>query len=543
MGKTTLLSALAVSLALADPQGCPTTDHSVTSLPYWNSQQTLPCSYAGTLASSADGQHNLFYWLFRNPASQNTSAFTIWLNGGPGSSSLFGLFNENGPLRVTRTGAGPDDFQIGLSPEGSWFDLGDILFIDQPVGTGFSYTNSSTQTYLNTMDQVGDEFIIFLTNFKAKYPDYGSRPLTFSGESYAGKYLPFLSTRIVQSGVMNLTNVVLGNPYTSPVNQRTSTWKVGYSLGIIDSYNRDQVAALQRRCERAVSANFSTSGDTCTQTLAYVQEVGGGIFDMDARLFNSSYLASAFKKPYQDYFNTSGKVNEVFAAIHVDKSPKVPVFEPSSDRVAAAIYADQMIDYSAFFDSFTNGQSGPNFLVYAGQWDNRDGPVTIESWITTQTSNFKASDLYALDRQIYYVNSTANGVYVGGYFRRTPNGKFTLMTVPKAGHYVPRDVLEVTKSMVQDMQSQGALQCHNTQGCSTKQITFTYMNYCSGHGSSSAANGECQCDKGWAGADCSKRVEILSSFYAKRTSVQGALWTYFSYDEGLYYTERYEFIL
>ena len=274
-----------------------------------------------------------------------------------------------------------------------------------------------------------------------------------------------------------------------------------------------------------------------------MQEVGGGVFDMDARLFNSSYLASAFKKPYQDYFNTSGKVNEVFAAIHVDKSPKVPVFEPSSDRVAAAFYADQMIDYSAFYDSFTNGQSGPNFLVYAGQWDNRDGPVTIESWITTQTSNFKASDLYALDRQIYYVNSTENGVYVGGYFRRTPNGKFTLMTVPKAGHYVPRDVLEVTKSMVQDMQNQGALQCHNTQGCTTKQLTCSYMNYCSGHGSCSLGNGECQCDKGWAGADCSKRVEVLSSFYAKKTSVQGALWTYFSYEEGLYYTERYEFIL
>lgn len=140
---------------------------------------------------------------------------------------------------------------------------------------------------------------MFLQNFVAKYPDYGhGRPLTFSGESYAGKYLPFLSTRIVRNGVLNLTNVVLGNPYTSPVNQRTSTYKVGYSLGIIDQYNRDQVAALQRRCERAVSANFSTAGDTCTQTLAYVQEVGGGIFDMDARLFNSSYLAGAFKKPY-----------------------------------------------------------------------------------------------------------------------------------------------------------------------------------------------------------------------------------------------------
>ena len=43
---------------------------------------------------------------------------------------MFGLFNENGPLRVTRTGPGVDDFLVSLSPTGSWFDLGDILFID-----------------------------------------------------------------------------------------------------------------------------------------------------------------------------------------------------------------------------------------------------------------------------------------------------------------------------------------------------------------------------------------------------------------------------
>ncbi len=69
------------------------------------------------------------------------------------------------------------------------------------------------------------------------------------------------------------------------------------------------------------------------------------------------------------------------------------------------------------------------------------------------------------------------------------------------------------------------------------------MNQCSGHGTCSAFNGECLCDKGWAGADCTKKVEVLESFYSKKTKVQGALWTYFSYEEGLYYTERYELVL
>lgn len=148
-----------------------------------------------------------------------------------------------------------------------------------------------------------------------------------------------------------------------------------------------------------------------------------------------------------------------------------------------------------------------------------------------------------MDRQIYYVNSTENGVYAGGYYRRTPNGKFTLMTVPKAGHYVPTDVLEVTKSMLTDYVQNGSLQCHNTDGCGTKDYTCSYMNQCSGHGSCSQQNGECLCDQGWAGADCTKRVEVLTAFYSKRQIISGALWNYFTYAESLYYDERYEFIL
>lgn len=257
--------------------------------------------YSGALQSSQDGTHNLFYWLFRDPNRDSSSEFTVWINGGPGSTSMFGLFNENGPLRVTRTGAGPDDFLVSLSPEGSWLDVGDILFIDQPVGTGFSFTSNVAQTYLDNMTQAGDEFLIFLRNFVAMYPDYGmvSRNMTFSGESYAGKYLPYFADRIIKDNkIMSISNVVLGNPYTSSVPQRTNTYKVAQSLGIIDSYNMDQIAALRRRCEKAVSVNFTTSGDNCTQTLDYILEVGGGVFDKDARLFNSDYQAGAFKKAY-----------------------------------------------------------------------------------------------------------------------------------------------------------------------------------------------------------------------------------------------------
>jgi len=70
-------------------------------------------------------------------------------------------------------------------------------------------------------------------------------------------------------------------------------------------------------------------------------------------------------------------------------------------------------------------------------------------------------------------------------------------------------------------------------------MTCAYMNYCSGHGTCSQTNGECICDKNWAGADCGERVYKLTAFFNRKWIIDGAQWTYFSYDESLFYNENY----
>ena len=99
--------------------------------------------YAGTFNVSLTNStnHNLFYWLFRN-TSLSRPPLVIWLNGGPGASSEFDVFLENGPLLITRNGTTTSDFILGLR-KGSWGDVADVLFLDQPVGTGFSYGDST----------------------------------------------------------------------------------------------------------------------------------------------------------------------------------------------------------------------------------------------------------------------------------------------------------------------------------------------------------------------------------------------------------------
>lgn len=171
---------------------CTAGDHLVTSLPYWNASNPFPCNYAGTFKTNTTFDHNLFYWFFRNTLD-DSAPLVIWLNGGPGSSSMFGLWLENGPLRVKRTGTTDDDYIINTNPEGSWVDIANIVFLDQPVGVGFSYGSP----LLGDMSVGAEEFISFMLSFYDLYPEFKTRKLYITGESYAGKYIPIFAYHVV----------------------------------------------------------------------------------------------------------------------------------------------------------------------------------------------------------------------------------------------------------------------------------------------------------------------------------------------------------
>ena len=91
-------------------------EHLVSPLPFFNTtNETFPCAYAGTFPSNANESHHLFYWMY--PAANfDDSPLVIWLNGGPGSSSVFGNFLENGPMRIERLNETDSGFNIYLAP-------------------------------------------------------------------------------------------------------------------------------------------------------------------------------------------------------------------------------------------------------------------------------------------------------------------------------------------------------------------------------------------------------------------------------------------
>lgn len=108
----------------------------------------------------------MFYWLYQN--EDDDAPLIFFLNGGPGASSMFSNFLLTGPMGLEYANNSTTDYDMYVKEHGTWADLGHMVYIDQPVGTGMSWGDD----LLTTMDEASDEFITFLDNFYLKYPAF-----------------------------------------------------------------------------------------------------------------------------------------------------------------------------------------------------------------------------------------------------------------------------------------------------------------------------------------------------------------------------------
>ncbi|KAF4986783.1 hypothetical protein FDECE_15773 [Fusarium decemcellulare] len=160
---------------------------------------------------SLGGERDMFFWLFKSRKDAETDPLIIWLNGGPGASSLLGAFYEIGPCSVDEAGRETEPNML------SWVNFANMLFIDQPIGVGFSRTHNP-DLWTRDLQEGGMDFDKFLDGFLDIFPEFHGRPIHFAGESFGGKYVPVYSamTRrkfasiILVDPLIDLYNTIMG---------------------------------------------------------------------------------------------------------------------------------------------------------------------------------------------------------------------------------------------------------------------------------------------------------------------------------------------
>jgi carboxypeptidase C (cathepsin A) len=126
----------------------------------------------------------------------------LWLNGGPGCSSVaYGAAEEIGPFRVGSDG------KTLHSKLYAWNKLANLLFLESPAGVGFSYSNTTSDLYTTGDQRTAEDSYIFLVNWFERFPQYKHREFYIVGESYAGFsfYLQALINDIKMADVLVLS--------------------------------------------------------------------------------------------------------------------------------------------------------------------------------------------------------------------------------------------------------------------------------------------------------------------------------------------------
>jgi cathepsin A (carboxypeptidase C) len=192
-----------VACFLAAAWAAPAEDK-VLSLPGW--EGALPSAwYSGFLNA---GDSKLLHYVYIETESEeakDTKPVTLWLNGGPGCSSLDGMLYEHGPLL-----AAAED-KLVRNPY-AWTKASSMLYMEAPAGVGFSY-RSDKKPYASNDTQTAADNLHALHDFFSKFPELKKREFYVSGESYAGVYVPTLSQAILHDKTVdwNMQGLLTGN--------------------------------------------------------------------------------------------------------------------------------------------------------------------------------------------------------------------------------------------------------------------------------------------------------------------------------------------
>ncbi|XP_034681812.1 serine carboxypeptidase-like 18 [Vitis riparia] len=179
----------------------------------------------------------LFYYFIESERNPRDDPLLLWLTGGPGCSAFSGLVYEVGPLLFDYVKSGENLPTFKLN-QYSWTKVASMIFLDAPVGTGFSY--SRTGEGYNMNDTLSSSQIYtFLRKWLINHPKFQRNQLYISGDSYSGIIIPMVVQEISNGNdagkepKMNLQGYTIGNPVTDKFGDLNSRIPFAHRVGVL----------------------------------------------------------------------------------------------------------------------------------------------------------------------------------------------------------------------------------------------------------------------------------------------------------------------
>ncbi|XP_068171755.1 cathepsin A-like isoform X2 [Antennarius striatus] len=389
----------------------------------------------------------LHYWFVTSQRDPVRDPLVLWLNGGPGCSSLEGFLSENGPFHVN------DDGATLYENTFSWNKIANMLYVESPAGVGYSF--SDDRKYDTDDDQVAEDNYRALLAFFAKFPKFAQNDFFIFGESYGGIYVPTLSLLVARGPAkVNLKGFAVGNGLSSyELNDQTLIY-FGYYHGL---FGEDLWRDLNINCCDEGRCNFyNSSSDTCMTlvNVAFQTVYSSGLNEYSlyldcegGRRTHKGYqraMSHLFRNYRKDFYKLSGdasasvsleevpaclnstaqiswlKRGDVRKALHIPDI--LPAWDLCSDEVSEQ-YSSLYVTVKEVYMKLL--PLGLKALLYNGDTD--------------MACNFLGDQWFVEDLGLKPTTKYQTWIHddqIAGFYQRF--GNITFLTVKGAGHMVPQ---------------------------------------------------------------------------------------------------------
>eukprot|EP00243_Klebsormidium_subtile_P010679 TRINITY_DN577_c0_g1_i1.p1 TRINITY_DN577_c0_g1~~TRINITY_DN577_c0_g1_i1.p1 ORF type:complete len:590 (+),score=177.93 TRINITY_DN577_c0_g1_i1:122-1771(+) len=383
--------------------------------------------YAGYFRLNRTHDARMFYFFFESRGNKSTDPVVLWMTGGPGCSSELAVFAENGPFKIDN-----ETLELSWNPYG-WDKVSNLVYVDQPIGTGFSYSHDP-RDIVHTEKGVSEDMYDFLLAFYEAHPEYKDHDFFITGESYAGHYVPAVAAKVhamnkaKQGPHFNLKGIAIGNGLTQPDIQYGAYADFAYQNHLISKITYEGLRIKYPVCAMAIHACGTKGSISCIAALYICQTIvvrilaeANNINVYDIRK-KCDFAPLCYDFSYLDRF-----LNQ--PAVKKELGVEDRYWVACSPTIQTAMLADIMRNLEPKIPALL--EDGIRFLNYAGESDFICNWVGNSRWVAVM--EWSGQEAY---NKAPWVNFTVDGEFAGNF---TGTDVLGFLKVKDAGHLVPMD--------------------------------------------------------------------------------------------------------
>ncbi|OAY38893.1 serine carboxypeptidase-like [Manihot esculenta] len=389
--------------------------------------------HAGYYKIASSHAARMFYFFFESRNSKKDPV-VIWLTGGPGCSSELAMFYENGPFNIA------DNMSLVWNPYG-WDQASNLLYVDQPIGTGFSYS-SDIRDIRHNEQGVSNDLYDFIQAFFSEHPEFANNDFYITGESYAGHYIPAFAARVhkgnkAKEGIpINLKGFAIGNGLTDPAIQYGAYTDYALEMDLIKKSDYDRINRVLPVCELAIKLCGTDGTVSCMASYFVCNGIFSGILSRAGNINYYDIRKKCEGRLCYDFSNLEKFLNQksVREALGVGDIS----FVSCSPTVYQALLMDWMRNLEPGIPALL--EDGIKMLVYAGEYDLICNWLGNSRWVHAMEWSGQ-KDFVASPEVPFEVDGSESGVLKS-------HGPLAFLKVHDAGHMVPMDQPKASLKML-----------------------------------------------------------------------------------------------